>query len=202
MRGIEQVPWIYDSFMWLSELTGLGAWRRRLLSRARGRVLEVGCGTGRNLPLYRDGVQVIGFDPHLEVLGAARRRGPGIPLLVAGAEAIPFRDGAFDTVVSSLVFCSVPDPELGLREVERVLRPGGTLRMMEHVRHTRPLLARFQDWIQPAWTRATGGCHPNRDTEATVEASGFRIDAESRRANGTMRLFTARRDGDTPATTA
>ena len=108
------------------------------------------------------------------------------------AEALPFRGAAFDTVLSGLVFCSVPDPRQGLREVRRVLRPDGQLRMLEHVRATRAWKARLQDLLQPAWTRITGGCHPNRETERAVEAGGFRIDAESRRAKGDMRRFSAR----------
>jgi ubiquinone/menaquinone biosynthesis C-methylase UbiE len=114
-----------------------------------------------------------------------------VPLVRASAQALPFRDGAFDTAVSGLVFCSVPDPVKGLREVKRVLKPGGTLRMLEHVRSTTPLIGRWQDFIQPAWTAVAGGCHPNRDTEANVREAGFEVDAESRRARGNMRRFSA-----------
>jgi SAM-dependent methyltransferase len=97
----------------------------------------------------------------------------------------------FDTVVSGLVFCSVDEPARGLAEVGRVLAPGGALRMLEHVRSERPRWARWQDRLQPAWTRITGGCRPNRDTERAVEAAGFRIDAASRRARGNMRRLVA-----------
>lgn len=201
MRGIEQIPWLYDGFMALVEATGLGRWRRRLIGGARGRVLEVGCGTGRNLPLYGDVERLVAFDPCLEVALRARRRAAEsrdaeepARVLVADAQALPFRDDAFDTVVSSLVFCSVPDPDRGLREVDRVLAPDGELRMLEHVRYEAPWKARIQDWVQPSWTWLTGGCHPNRETEATVERNGFRIDRETRRAKADMRLFVARRD--------
>jgi ubiquinone/menaquinone biosynthesis C-methylase UbiE len=118
-----------------------------------------------------------------------------VPLILARAEALPFRAGVFDTVVSGLVFCSVADPRRGLAEVRRVLRPGGTLRMLEHVRSVHPWKARIQDRIQPFWTRLMGGCHPNRDTERAVEAAGFRLDAESRRAKGDLRRFAARPPG-------
>jgi len=196
MRGLEQIPWFYDTFMYLADnLGGLGRWRRKLVGATRGRILEVGCGTGRNLPLYGDDALLVAFDVHLEVLGAARRRAPRVPLLVASAEALPFRSGSFDTVVSGLVFCSVSDPVHGLREVGRVLRSEGRLHMMEHVRARGRLRSRFQDWIQPVWTRVTGGCHPNRDTESHVEVAGFRIDRDGRREKGTMRLFTALRVG-------
>jgi len=193
MRGIEQIPWLYDALMSLQDRLGLRRWRRWLAGGARGRVLEVGCGTGRNLPLYGDGATlVVGLDPARDAVRAARRRSPGVPLVVASAEALPFRAGAFDTVVSGLVFCSVPDPMRALAEVRRVLAPGGSLRMMEHVRSRRPLVAKLQDLVQPAWTRVQGGCHPNRDTERSVEAAGFAIDAEGRRERGAMRRFTAR----------
>ncbi len=190
MRGVEHVPWAYDAFMTLVEPLGLGRWRRKLLRMAAGRTLEVGCGTGRNLPLYSPSAAVVALEPDLRVLLAARRRASG-PLVVGDAEALPFRAGAFDHVVSSLVFCSVPDPHRGLSEVGRVLAPEGRLCMMEHVRHHQPVLGWLQDVLQPGWTWISGGCHPNRDTEGTVTAAGFTIDRESRRARGAMRLFTA-----------
>ena len=192
MRGIEQNPWLYDAFMNLVEPFGLVRWRRRLIGGAKGRTLEVGCGTGRNLPLYPPAVRVVALDPDVGLLLKARQRSPKIAILVASAEALPFRPGSFDTVVSSLVFCSVPDPRRGLREIGRVLGSQGCLRMIEHVRHSRPFLARLQDTVQPGWTWFTGGCHPNRDTEKTVESAGFSIEGSSRREKGVMRLFTAR----------
>ena len=193
MRGVEGVPLLYDAMMAFAEATGFREWRVRLVSGARGRVLDVGCGTGRSLRLYGGGVTAVGLDPRLQLLDAARRRSPETPLVAASAEALPFRDGVFDTVVSGLVFCSVPDPLLGLSEVDRVLRPDGTLRMLEHVRSVRPLMARWQDLIQPTWTWISGGCHPNRDTEATVESSGFVIDRGQLQARRNVRLFTATR---------
>lgn len=193
MRGLEHVPWLYDAVMSVSDATGLDRWRRWLARGARGRTLEVGCGTGRNLPHYPGDVEVVGLDVDLESLRKARRRAPDVPLVCASAEALPFRDGALDTVVSGLVFCSVPDAQKGLAEVHRVLVPEGRLRMLEHVRAHRRLWAWLQDRVQPVWTWATGGCHPNRDTEAAVEAAGFDIEPEGRRAEGVMRRFSARR---------
>ncbi|WP_018872111.1 class I SAM-dependent methyltransferase [Thioalkalivibrio sp. ALJ16] len=192
MRGLEQIPWLYDGLMSVAEVLGLRRWRRRLVTGARGRVLEIGCGTGRDLPLYAGPERVIGIDPDLAALRRARRRAPSAALVVARAEALPFADGTFDTVVSGLVFCSVQDPPQALGEVRRVLAEAGELRMLEHVRHTRPLLARAQDRVQPAWTCITGGCHPNRDTEAAVERAGFCIDPDDRVARGVMRRFAAR----------
>jgi SAM-dependent methyltransferase len=192
VKGIDRTPWAYDAMMAVADCTGLLRWRRWLASGARGRTLEVGCGTGRNLPLYPQGVRAIGLDPHPRNLARARARAPHVPLVCGSAEALPFQDGAFDTVVSGLVFCSVPDPAKGLGEVSRALAPGGTLRMIEHVRSESRLAAWWQDLIQPAWTWMAGGCHPNRDTERSVEAAGFHIDGEGRRSRGNMRRFQAR----------
>jgi ubiquinone/menaquinone biosynthesis C-methylase UbiE len=191
VRGIEQIPWLYDPVCAIAEWTGLARWRRWLVEGARGHALDLGCGTGRNLPLYRPGVRVVGLDPAGATLRRARRRAPAVALVQGSAEALPFRAGAFDTVVSGLVWCSVPDPARALIEVGRVLRSGGTLRMLEHVRSTRSWKARWQDRVQPAWTWVMGGCHPNRDTERAVEAAGFRIEPDSRRARGDMRRFAA-----------
>lgn len=191
-RGLEQIPWLYDGLCALMEAAGLKRWRGWLTGGARGLTLDIGCGTGRNLPLFGADVTAVGLDPSADVLRRARRRAPRVPLVQGRAEHLPFRAGAFDTVVSGLVFCSVPEPGRGLAEVRRVLRQGGELRMLEHVRSTRPWKARLQDWIQPCWTRLSGGCHPNRDTEPTVEAAGFTIDQTTRRAKGTLRRFSAR----------
>ena len=196
MRGFEQIPFLYDSMCRLLEATGLRRWRAWLVAGARGRTLDLGCGTGRNLPLYAAGTratctQVVGLDPARAPLLRARTRAPGALLVRARAEALPFRPGAFDTVVSGLVFCSVDDPHGSLTEVQRVLAPGGRLRMLEHVRST----SRFGAWVQdrqlPAWTWAAGGCRNNRDTVGTVRAAGFSIEETSYRANGTMRRFEA-----------
>ena len=192
MRGLEQIPWLYDAMCWAYERLGLAPWREWLVAGAGGLTLDVGCGTGRNLPRYAAGIRVVALDPAWDSLQRARRRAPYVRLVQASVEALPFSDGTFDTVVSGLVFCSVGDPRRGLAEVKRVLRPDGRLRMLEHVRSSRPWKARFQDRVQPVWTRLSGGCHPNRDTERAVEASGFAIEEEGRRAKGDMRRFSAR----------
>jgi ubiquinone/menaquinone biosynthesis C-methylase UbiE len=190
MRGVEQIPWLYDAMCAAMEWTGLTKWRRWLVGGAKGRTLEVGCGTGRNLARYEGPAPLIALEPDAGALKKARTR-QGSALLVRGsAEALPFREGAFDTVVSSLVFCSVPRPEVGLAEVRRVLRADGELRMLEHVRSD-GWYGPVQDFIQPAWTRVAGGCHPNRRTEETVAAHGFEL--LERRANGTMRRFVAKK---------
>ena len=137
-------------------------------------------------------MRAIGLDPAWDSLGRARRRAPGVPLVQGSAEALPFRAGTFDTVVSSLVFCSVAEPARGLAEVKRVLRPDGRLRMIEHVRSRRAWKAAFQDRVQPLWTWVSGGCHPNRETERAVESAGLAIEADDRAEMADMRRFSAR----------
>jgi len=191
VRGLENYPRFYDACCALMERWGLARWRDWLTGGARGRALEVGCGTGRNLSRYPAGLRPVAVEPDARMVRVARRRAAGALLVRARAEALPFRDGAFDTVVSSLVFCTVPDPEAGLAEARRVLAPGGRLRMLEHVRLP-GWRGRLQDLVQPAWTWCAGGCHPNRRTEEAVERAGFTIEPEGRRSKGTMRRFSAR----------
>ena len=192
MRGVEQIPWLYDLICAFAEWRGLGRWRRWLAEGARGCTLDLGCGTGRSLPLFPAASRVVGLDPALDALRRARSRAPGARLVCGSAEALPFRSGAFETVVSGFVLCSVPDATQAVAEVRRVLRADGTLRALEHVRSARPWKAQLQDWTQPAWTLIAGGCHPNRETERTVEAAGFTIEADGRRAKADMRRFAAR----------
>ena len=192
MRGVEQIPWLYDAFMALAERGLLRRWRAWLVDGAGGRILELGCGTGRDLHVYPPGAPAVAVDPHPWNLAAARRRAPAVPLVQARAEALPFRSGSFDTVVAALVLCSVDDPPAALAEVRRVLAPGGALRGIEHVRARSRLGARLQDLGQRPWTWLTGGCRPNRDTERALASAGFRVEEEGRRARGLMRRFAAR----------
>ena len=191
MRGVEQIPWLYDALIRL--FPGLSRWRCELLTRASGRVLEVGCGTGLGLRELAGQVDALyGIDPARDSLQRSRRRAPDAGLAVAAAESLPFLDDSFDCVVSSLVFCSVGNPDRGLAEIRRVLRPDGRLLMLEHVQARNRVGARILDALQPSWTLIAGGCHPNRQTERAVERAGFRIDPDSHRARGLMRLFIAR----------
>jgi ubiquinone/menaquinone biosynthesis C-methylase UbiE len=193
MRGLEQVPWAYDLLVALFEATGLAQWRVWLARETVGRTLDLGCGTGRSLPLYPAGSRPIGLDPEVRLLLRARKRRVSVPLVLGQAEALPFASGAFETVAVSLVFCSVADPQKGLAETRRVLAPGGTLRMIEHVRPD-GLAGRLADLLQPPWTLIAGGCHPNRRTEETVTRAGFVIDPATRRTTRTLRRFVARPD--------
>ena len=155
MRGIEQIPWLYDAMMGLAP--GIVRWRGQLAAGARGRVLEVGCGTGRGLPDYSEDVELFALDLNFDSLYRAHRSRADTRLVCASAEAIPFADDSFDCVVSSLVFCSVPDAERGLSELKRVLKPEAQLPMLEHVQARSPFWARVLNGIQPAWTTLSGG---------------------------------------------
>lgn len=190
-RGLEQIPWLYDALMWTQP--GLKRWREALLSHASGKVLEVGCGTGLTFGHYPEAACLHGLDPAWESLEKAHRRAPEVALVNGSVESLPFADARFDCVVSSLVFCSVPDPDRGLAEIRRVLRPDGRLLMLEHVQARSAIGAWVLDTLQPASTKLAGGCHPNRDTEARVERNGFRIDPGSLQARGVLRSFTAYR---------
>jgi ubiquinone/menaquinone biosynthesis C-methylase UbiE len=167
---------IYDALMAPLGWMGLTEARRRLVAHVHGRVLEVGTGTGLALPGYPEGVDSItAIDIDSEALERAHQRRPGVQLVTANVQELPFRDRSFDFIISSLVFCSVNEPARGLAELYRVLEPGGELRMLEHVRAPSPRLARLQDRLTPAWSWMTGGCRLNRDTFSLVQAAGFNV---------------------------
>lgn len=158
---------------------GAAEHRQRLVEDAKGEVLEIGAGTGKNLPLYWAATRVVALEPDAAMRARAREAAKGAPVpieVVEGdATALPFPDGSFDTVVSSLVLCTVPDPGRALAEARRMLRPGGTLRFYEHVRAEDPRLARWQDRLERPWRWIGRGCHPNRDTAAAVAEAGFAL---------------------------
>jgi SAM-dependent methyltransferase len=155
--------------------------RRRLLAGLRGRVLELGCGDGRAFEHYPPavtGVLAVEPDPTARSVAAERAQEAPVPIEVVegSASALPAGAGAFDAAVIVWVLCSVPDPNAALQELRRVLAPGGELRFYEHVRAEDPRHARSQDRINRVWPRFAGGCHPNRDTPAAIEAAGFEIE--------------------------
>jgi ubiquinone/menaquinone biosynthesis C-methylase UbiE len=155
--------------------------RRELIEQAHGLVLEVGAGNGLNFSLYAPEkvTQVEAIEPESTMLAYARSRLPlaRVPLTLtqATAEALPFADDTFDCVVATLVFCSVDDPARGLQEIWRVLKPGGTLLLLEHVRSQNRFASLLQDLIVPLTTRIAGNCHWNRDTGQAVSKAGFQI---------------------------
>jgi ubiquinone/menaquinone biosynthesis C-methylase UbiE len=170
----------YDRMMAKSERDGLAARRDALLAQATGDVLEVGGGTGANLSRYGAGVRsLVVTEPEppmahrLEQHIAERR--PDARLVQAPAEALPFEDASFDTAVATLVLCTVADQPQALRELRRVLRPGGRLLFIEHVRAESPKLAKWQDRLLPINVRLGHGCHCNRATLDGIRAAGFDV---------------------------
>ena len=170
---------MYDRMSRANEEAGVRALREGLLAGATGRVLEIGAGTGANLPLYDSGLEALVMtEPEAAMLRRlqqkAREQAPDAEVVQAPAESLPFEDGSFDTVVSTLVLCGVDDQSQALREAHRVLRPGGRLLFLEHVRSDDPGLARFQDrmnWLN----RLVVQCDCNRPTLAAIEAAGFDV---------------------------
>jgi ubiquinone/menaquinone biosynthesis C-methylase UbiE len=160
-----------------------GAQRRRLLRAARGRVLEVGAGTGANLPHYPwpQITELVLVDPSPGMLDRARRKaaelGRPVELVERAAEQLPFHDASFDTVVSTFSLCTIPDPAAALGEAHRVLRPSGRLLVLEHVRASNPGLAAWQDRLTTLWQTVNLGCHPNRDTRRSIEGAGFAFES-------------------------
>lgn len=177
----------YDRFMAGAERATFVAHRRALIARASGDVLEIGGGTGANLPFYGDAVSTLTItEPEAPMLKRLRRhvaeQGVSATVVQAPAESLPFADASFDTVVTTLVLCTVGDQPRALAELRRVLRPGGALLFMEHVRSDDPKLARWQDRFNPVQLRIGHGCNCNRDTLAGISRAGFSVGAVERDA--------------------
>ncbi|MEA2124042.1 MAG: hypothetical protein QOI80_824 [Solirubrobacteraceae bacterium] len=167
----------YDRALAKTEAAGLRAHREALVPEAGGDVLEIGGGTGANLPFYGEVGSLTITEPEAPM---AKRLTPSLPadarLVRARAEELPFPDDSFDTVVSTLVLCTVDDQPRALRELRRVLRPGGRLLFIEHVRSEDPKLARWQDRVQPVHGFIAHGCRCNRPTVGGIRAAGFDVE--------------------------
>jgi ubiquinone/menaquinone biosynthesis C-methylase UbiE len=171
---------LYDRGLQATEEAGLREIRREVLAGAGGRTIDVGAGTGVNLDLFPEEVTELVLaepDPHMlkklqEKLAESGTRASAIQV---PAESLPFADASIDTVAFTLVLCTVPDPAAALAEAARVLRPGGKLLFVEHVRSGDPGLAHWQDRLEKPWRFLADGCHCNRDTVAAIEKSGFRM---------------------------
>lgn len=175
-------PWfaaVYDRLNTSMERGFMRDVRQELVGGARGRLLEIGCGTGASFPYYGSNRDLVATEPDPHMLERARRRATELGLAIqieqAAAEELPFDDRSFDTVICTLVLCTVRDPARALAEVKRVLRPGGELRFCEHVRLRNRIGALVQDAISPLWQLIAAGCHPNRDTGRTIREAGFEI---------------------------
>lgn len=176
---------LYEPFMRKTEVACLRAWRAAVLAGIGGDVLEIGAGQGANLDALRGVGSLILAEPSAamrsRLVAKVREAGLDAVVIDAGAESLPFEDARFDEVVCTLVLCSVPDPDRALREVWRVLRPGGRLRFIEHVgAWDNPGRRAWQERLDPLWCRVAGGCHLTRDAEASIRDAGFAIETITR----------------------
>jgi ubiquinone/menaquinone biosynthesis C-methylase UbiE len=172
---------IYEPFLWLGERRVLRELRKELLAGARGCTVDIGSGTGLNLPLYPDELdELVLAEPDAPMRSRLEKRRyhsrRPARLVDAPAERLPFPDGSVDTVVSTLVLCTVDDPALALHEIARVLRPDGQLLFIEHVLSHSPRLAAWQNRLAELWRKFARGCHCNRDTMQLIASNGFTID--------------------------
>lgn len=188
---------LYDLVEWLPERGRIGRWRARLWRLVSAhRVLEVGVGTGKNMPFYPAGATVSAVDISPRMLARATHRAARLRLDVRlhlmDAQALAFPDAAFEAAVATFVFCSVPDPVQGLRELRRVVRPGGHLYLLEHMRAEHRVLGRVMDWLDPVVVRVLGA-HISRRTVDNVRAAGPEIETlEDLAPLGMVRLIVAR----------
>jgi ubiquinone/menaquinone biosynthesis C-methylase UbiE len=172
------VPWLTHLSMQQAQLV---PYRKRVVSRATGQVLEIGIGSGLNLPFYsQNAEQVIGIDPSpklLEMADEAARHSPlPVELIEGSAEAIPIGNTSIDTVVTTWTMCSIPNLDQALEEVRRVLRPGGRLLFVEHGLAPEPRVRWWQDHLTPGWKHLSGGCHLNRAIGEVIKRCGFSIE--------------------------
>lgn len=185
-------PTWYDQMLlpYLTDLTCMGKpiqkQRMKIIPKAEGRVLEVGIGTGLNMPFYdRTRVKsIVGVDPSLEMHRLALKRiqqaGIEVKLVGLSAEKIPVEDASFETVVCTYTLCSIQDPVAALREMRRALVPGGKLLFSEHGRAPDENVLKWQTRLQPYWSKIAGGCMLDRDISALIEQAGFTPDVQSR----------------------
>lgn len=193
-RRYDRFARVYDRFESLPEKLLLSRLRKRLIPRLKGRVLEVGVGTGKNLRLYSDEAELVGLDvsPKMLAIAEGKRRQLGrenVSLVLGDAEHLPFRDSDFDVVVATFVFCSVPDPVRAFREVRRVLRPDGEAVFLEHVRSSSAWKGVLLDLLNPLTVRLMG-VNVNRETRRNLEKGGLIVRNDEHLAMGdVVRLF-------------
>ncbi|MBT2695245.1 class I SAM-dependent methyltransferase [Bacillus sp. ISL-55] len=182
--------YFYDTVMGPLEKRWIARIRKKIVSGLQGKVLEIGAGTGANFPYYSKVKvdQLVTLEPNPYMLDQAKRRAKEFELPVefhqGMAETLPFNDGEFDTVVATLVLCSVNDPQKAFQEMRRVCKKGGKIVLFEHVRTESKSLAALQDVLTPAWKRLCDGCHLNRDTGRYMKESGIEMVKEKKYFKG------------------
>ncbi|OGR21465.1 MAG: phospholipid methyltransferase [Desulfobacula sp. RIFOXYA12_FULL_46_16] len=178
---------IYKSFVlpklthWVCSRKDIARQRRRIVPLARGRVLEIGMGSGLNLPFYNpDRIEFVwGLDPSEGLMKMAEQKAARLPfqvrLMTLSGEDIPLENHSVDTVVVTYTLCSIPDVSKALKEMHRILKPGGRLLFCEHGRSPDPSVIRWQDSLNPLWMKVSGGCHLNRPISGLIQNSRFHI---------------------------
>ena len=195
MSIFERISSGYDLGMLPLELLFLRRLRRRLYPHVCGRILELGVGTGINLPYYNAGAALVAVDLSDAMLRSARGRRTRAQLrcVQANAETLPFKSAAFDYVTTSLLFCSVGRPSAALQEIERVLRPGGWLLALEHVRGPQGFSQHLTDLLAGPWLRVSESCHLNRETADLIEAADLKLVCSTRHTLGILQILIARK---------
>lgn len=175
-KRYDRVARLYDIFEQPMEAMSLKKWREEITKDLKGKVLEVGVGTGKNIPYYPENIDITAIDFSQKMLSKAREKAKElnkeVELIYMDAQAMEFRDNTFDTVFTTCVFCSVPDPVKGLKEIRRVCKPGGKIIMIEHVRSERKVLGLIMDIFNPI-TVNLWGANINRRTVQNVQKAGF-----------------------------
>jgi len=195
-RRYDRIAPLYDSMEWLAERSAMSDWREELWSRVEGkRVLEVGVGTGKNIPFYSSGTRVTAIDLSPRMITRARKRAEAlkveVDLRVMDVQSLDFPDQAFDAIVTSCVFCSVPDPVRGFEELRRVLRPEGRGYFLEHVLSERRGARQLMEAINPMVVRMMGA-NIDRRTRQNLERAGFTIESEEDLWLDIVKLYVAR----------